>query len=96
MPSPALRGGVGREFGGSLSAPDWPEAAAWWTRAKADPATPAAAPARYAFLDALIPPAPAPAAGRCPGSYRRWASADREGSYVNRIYVEPIYVNGIY
>ena len=86
MPSPALRGGVGREFGGSLYAPDWPEAAGCWARAKADPATPAEALARYAFLDALIRPAPR----RCPGSYRRWASADREGSYVNRIYVEPI------
>ncbi|NJP42137.1 carbohydrate kinase family protein [Actinacidiphila epipremni] len=47
-----------QEFGGSLSAPGWPEVAAWWTRAKADPATPAEALRRYAFLDALIPPAP--------------------------------------
>ncbi|CAG7627835.1 carbohydrate kinase family protein [Actinacidiphila bryophytorum] len=47
-----------QEFGGSLSAPGWTEVAAWWTQAKAAPGTPPEALRRYAFLDALIPPAP--------------------------------------
>ena len=34
------------------------EVAAWWTQAKAAPGTPPEALRRYAFLDALIPPAP--------------------------------------
>ncbi|MBW5484700.1 PfkB family carbohydrate kinase [Streptomyces bambusae] len=46
-----------QEFGGSLSAPGWPEVAAWW-RGQPDP------PARYAFLDALLPPQAGPAADR--------------------------------
>lgn len=44
-----------QEFGGSLSAPGWPEIAAWWHRSRALPGT--AAPgtaARYAFLDQLL------------------------------------------
>lgn len=47
-----------QEFGGSLSAPGWTEVAAWWTQAKAAAVTPPEALRRYAFLDALIPPAP--------------------------------------
>lgn len=39
-----------QEFGGSLSAPGWPEVAHWWRTA------PDALRDRYAFLDALVPP----------------------------------------
>ncbi|MEU8778461.1 PfkB family carbohydrate kinase [Streptomyces sp. NPDC048606] len=39
-----------QEFGGSLSAPGWPEVAAWWRSA------PDALRDRYAFLDDLVPP----------------------------------------
>lgn len=49
-----------QEFGGSLSAPGWPEVAHWWR------AAPEALRPRYAFLDALVPPGAetAPGAGR--------------------------------
>ncbi|RSS79023.1 PfkB family carbohydrate kinase [Streptomyces sp. WAC06614] len=46
-----------QEFGGSLSAPGWPEVAAWW-RGHPQP------PARYGFLDDLLPTGPGPAGGR--------------------------------
>ncbi|MCB5178164.1 PfkB family carbohydrate kinase [Streptomyces antimicrobicus] len=46
-----------QEFGGSLSAPGWPEVAAWW-RGHPQP------PARYGFLDALLPPEAGPAQDR--------------------------------
>ncbi|MEU7552107.1 PfkB family carbohydrate kinase [Streptomyces sp. NPDC044571] len=39
-----------QEFGGSLSAPGWPEVAHWWRTA------PEALRGRYRFLDELIPP----------------------------------------
>ncbi|WP_327413962.1 carbohydrate kinase family protein [Streptomyces sp. NBC_01233] len=47
-----------QEFGGSLSAPGWPEVAQWWR------AAPQALRGRYGFLDDLIPPGSGPAARR--------------------------------
>lgn len=47
-----------QEFGGSLSAPGWPEVAHWWRTA------PDALRDRYAFLDELIPRGTAPAPRR--------------------------------
>ncbi|MFJ6796724.1 carbohydrate kinase family protein [Streptomyces sp. NPDC091268] len=47
-----------QEFGGSLSAPGWPEVSHWWR------AAPPALRGRYAFLDDLVPPAAGPAARR--------------------------------
>ncbi len=47
-----------QEFGGSLSAPGWPEVAHWWR------AAPHALRGRYGFLDDLIPSAATPAARR--------------------------------
>lgn len=46
-----------QHFGGSLSAPDWCEIAAWWWTVKGDPAA-AELVARYGFLDSLVPPTP--------------------------------------
>lgn len=64
-----------QEFGGSLSAPGWPEIAAWWNRFRtegrgADAPTGAAGEAadapygRYAFLDAVLTGCPPTAARR--------------------------------
>lgn len=47
-----------QEFGGSLSAPGWPEVAHWWR------AAPPELRGRYAFLDDLIPQGSTPAARR--------------------------------
>lgn len=47
-----------QEFGGSLSAPGWPEVAHWWRSA------PVELRGLYAFLDDLIPQGPTPAARR--------------------------------
>ncbi|MFD9307712.1 carbohydrate kinase family protein [Streptomyces sp. NPDC060048] len=47
-----------QEFGGSLSAPGWPEVAAWWRTA------PRELRGRYGFLDALVPPDAAAASRR--------------------------------
>ncbi|MFE2287020.1 carbohydrate kinase family protein [Streptomyces sp. NPDC059443] len=47
-----------QEFGGSLSAPGWPEVAAWWRTA------PEAVRGRYGFLDDLVPPGATPARRR--------------------------------
>lgn len=45
-----------QEFGGSLSAPTWPEIAAWWQHVQRDGRQdPEALRARYAFLEALLP-----------------------------------------
>jgi bifunctional ADP-heptose synthase (sugar kinase/adenylyltransferase) len=48
-----------QHFGGSLSAPDWTEVAAWWieasARAKAGDEKAAAVSRRYGFLDGLVP-----------------------------------------
>ncbi len=48
-----------QHFGGSLSAPGWPEVAAWWAWASQRPAGPGAPDAeavrRYRFLDKLLP-----------------------------------------
>ena len=49
-----------QEFGGSLSAPGWAEVAAWWQHVKAYNDQPAETLRRYAFLDALLPPAAPP------------------------------------
>lgn len=48
-----------QEFGGSLSAPGWPEVAHWWQTA------PAELRGRYAFLEELVP------SGTTPGPRRR-------------------------
>ncbi|MFB0626194.1 PfkB family carbohydrate kinase [Streptomyces sp. AB3(2024)] len=47
-----------QEFGGSLSAPGWPEVAHWWRTA------PQALRGRYGFLDALVPPGASPSPRR--------------------------------
>ncbi|MFJ7268154.1 carbohydrate kinase family protein [Streptomyces sp. NPDC099050] len=47
-----------QEFGGSLSAPGWPEVAHWWRTA------PEALRGRYGFLDDLVPRAAEPASRR--------------------------------
>ncbi len=47
-----------QEFGGSLSAPGWPEVAHWWRTA------PEELRGRYRFLDELIPRGAAPAPRR--------------------------------
>nr|WP_234438178.1 PfkB family carbohydrate kinase [Streptomyces sp. 303MFCol5.2] len=44
-----------QEFGGSLSAPGWPEIAAWWRRVQSVDSQDPEALLRYAFLDALLP-----------------------------------------
>jgi len=44
-----------QEFGGSLSAPDWDEIAAWWQRVRTFPDQDPAALRRYAFLEHLLP-----------------------------------------
>lgn len=48
-----------QEFGGSLSAPGWSEIAAWWRRVQSYEDQDPAALGRYAFLEGLIPEAPA-------------------------------------
>ncbi|MFF3731594.1 carbohydrate kinase family protein [Streptomyces sp. NPDC002476] len=49
-----------QEFGGSLSAPDWDEIAAWWQRVRTFPDQDPAALRRYAFLEDLLPAAARP------------------------------------
>ncbi|WP_335936950.1 carbohydrate kinase family protein [Streptomyces sp. PTD5-9] len=49
-----------QEFGGSLSAPDWDEIAAWWQRVRTFPDQDPAALRRYAFLEHLLPAAARP------------------------------------
>ncbi|TPQ21668.1 sugar kinase [Streptomyces sporangiiformans] len=44
-----------QEFGGSLSAPDWSEIAAWWRRVQSYEDQDPAALRRYAFLEQLLP-----------------------------------------
>ena len=44
-----------QEFGGSLSAPDWSEIAAWWRRVQSYEDQDPAALRRYAFLERLLP-----------------------------------------
>jgi sugar/nucleoside kinase (ribokinase family) len=44
-----------QEFGGSLSAPDWPEIAAWWRRVQSYENQEPAALTRYSFLEDLLP-----------------------------------------
>ncbi|MFI2432106.1 carbohydrate kinase family protein [Streptomyces sp. NPDC018693] len=44
-----------QEFGGSLSAPGWPEIAAWWRTVQSVEGQEPQALHRYAFLDSLIP-----------------------------------------
>ncbi|MER6608438.1 PfkB family carbohydrate kinase [Streptomyces sp. NPDC000927] len=44
-----------QEFGGSLSAPDWDEIAAWWQRVRTFRDQDPAALRRYAFLEDLLP-----------------------------------------
>jgi sugar/nucleoside kinase (ribokinase family) len=43
-----------QEFGGSLSAPDWSEIAAWWRRVQCVDGQDPEALRRYAFLDRLV------------------------------------------
>ncbi|MFE7354299.1 carbohydrate kinase family protein [Streptomyces sp. NPDC057543] len=49
-----------QEFGGSLSAPDWDEIAAWWQQVRTFADQDPAALQRYAFLDKLLPTAARP------------------------------------
>ncbi|MFJ2131851.1 carbohydrate kinase family protein [Streptomyces sp. NPDC087228] len=49
-----------QEFGGSLSAPDWDEIAAWWQKVRTFPDQDPAALQRYAFLERLLPAAARP------------------------------------
>ncbi|MFE4329764.1 carbohydrate kinase family protein [Streptomyces sp. NPDC056831] len=49
-----------QEFGGSLSAPDWEEIAAWWQQVRTFADQDPAALQRYAFLEELLPAAARP------------------------------------
>ncbi|WP_406494009.1 PfkB family carbohydrate kinase [Streptomyces sp. NBC_00846] len=49
-----------QEFGGSLSAPDWDEIAAWWQQVRTFADQDPAALQRYAFLEKLLPTAARP------------------------------------
>lgn len=58
-----------QEFGGSLSAPGWPEIAAWWQQVRAyEAGAPGVLRRQYAFLDEVLPAAyrPAPLARAVP------------------------------
>ncbi|MFJ6940947.1 carbohydrate kinase family protein [Streptomyces sp. NPDC101132] len=56
-----------QEFGGSLSAPGWPEVAAWWYGVRSLPGGVPEGLRHYGFLDGLLPgdaPSPEPAGAR--------------------------------